>query len=712
MPTALRHSTIHTPIRSLLSLMSLTVAAIFFGTALGQTSTPSGANGGGGKRFVENIEAASGADGLTLHVTTNLATAPMFSVLPLRDPDRLVMDLPDFAWKPGRTAHLPSAIPAIQGIRVGQMSADPLVTRVVFDLTTPPMPFRYRAVSSTADGSLHIEFSEQAGASDIEGWRTLVGRRTSNMEHRTPAGGTDTVAPAKVQATAPEPPGKLNDTQIQQVASSSAAPLQVEANRTAIKPGASNTDPATTAAMSSIPPDPDVAPLQAGTSDSSTVSSKRQVAMQSTPASGSVWDDPVLRGAVAFAVIIIAGLAAVWTRHWLLVRSVEGSEERTTEEKVVSHQHTAQTHDTSVTTNAVKCKIVDGYLVLATENVEALANATASGIARAHIEQGTLDLTLDTGEAQSIVESESAESPKIKGPNSRECDGPDVVTRISDLVRSLTDENMSVRRAAAEGILEIAATGHYLEIAPYLDHADARVRSVAAGILGEAGAVACLPAIAHLIEDPDPTVRACVMYSFAQFGENAARYSDRVRSRLCDADSAVRSGAVEALAAFSPTSQETAEDLVHLTDDPDPLVRQAATTATLAFAFRGLAGPLVELLADFSRRPQALEILQQADDAALWRLLVAVRSSKSGSAQAAMDTLTYVMSRRWTADDFREEIESSDPEARLTAVEGLSMVGGAEAMRCIRSLAQTDPDARVRTRASEVLEQLAPATRS
>ena len=195
------------------------------------------------------------------------------------------------------------------------------------------------------------------------------------------------------------------------------------------------------------------------------------------------------------------------------------------------------------------------------------------------------------------------------------------------------------------------------------------------------------------------------MYAFARYGESAARYAGQVRSRLLDSDSAVRAGAIEALAALLPGSGETAEEVVHLTGDPDPLARQAATSATFGFALRGVGGPLIELLGDFTRRAQALEVLQQADDAGLWRLLVTARTSGSSCAQAAIDTLSYVMSRRWGAEDFREELESPEVDTRLTAVDGLSMVGGHEAMRHLRRLAESDPSAEVRRRASEVVTQ-------
>jgi HEAT repeat protein len=336
---------------------------------------------------------------------------------------------------------------------------------------------------------------------------------------------------------------------------------------------------------------------------------------------------------------------------------------------------------------------VDGYLVLAPEDrAEEL-----SGSRRVRVEQGSLDLDFASEEALSAGE-DTAPAPALSA-----VEGLEVATRAADLVASLKDDSVPVRRAAAEGLLELAAGGHAAALLPYLDSTDPNVRSLVAGVLGDAAAVDCLAAIARLGDDPDPSVRACVMYAFARFGESAAGHADKVRALLSDADQSVRAGAVEALAALLPRSQETAQQMLALTEDAEPVVRQAAGSATFAFALRGIAEPLMVLLADFTRRAQALELLQQADDAVLWRLLAAARNSTSSSAQAALDTLSYVMSRRWTADDFREELESPDAEVRLAGLEGLAMIGGPGAVDLVRRVAQADASPAVRKRAAEVL---------
>ena len=337
----------------------------------------------------------------------------------------------------------------------------------------------------------------------------------------------------------------------------------------------------------------------------------------------------------------------------------------------------------------VKCRVVDGYLVLAPEGGAGVLPGAPAGSHRVRVEQGTLELDF----------SATASLPSLLGADV----GPDANNRAADLIASLADESIAVRRAVEEGLLELATAGSSAALSPYLRSDDPKVRSLVAGILGEASAAGCLPDIARLAEDPESSVRRCVMYAFARFGESAASYVDRVRKGLGDSDSSVRAGAVEALAAVLPRNEQAAKEVANLTGDAEPIVRQAATSASFAYALRGLAGPLVELLGDFSRRAQALEVLQQADDVVLWRLQVAARNSSAEGAQAALDTLSYVMGSRWSAADFKEELESPDSEARLTGLEALAMIGGGEAVSLVRRVAEGDPLPEVRARAAEIL---------
>ncbi|MFB3881755.1 MAG: HEAT repeat domain-containing protein [Armatimonadota bacterium] len=593
--------------------------------------------------LVEKVEATTGADTLRVEVTTSAPATPDFAVFPLREPDRLVVDLPEFVWKPGLTAHLPSANAAVQQIRVGQFSPEPPVTRIVFDLTPPARPLRYRAVSSTASGSLELELSPQPqdAGDDRGGWRVVPGKAAPP-----PAGA------GRAQAHAAEAPAPA------------AEPRAVAA---VVAPVASADALA----------EPAVKPVA------------RPAVRQSPQPQRDPWSLHAVRVAAALALLVFTGLAAVWARRRL--QRVSGRPH-----PLEADPHPAAVAAQSTTPSAdgdkgdlVNCRVVDGYLVLAPEGGASALPSAPQESRRVRVEQGTLQLDFSGANLPPSPLSDDA--------------GPDAATRAADLIASLSDDSIAVRRAAEEGLLELASSGGSAELARYLHSDDPKVRSLAAGILGEAAAIGSLPEIARLVDDPDPLVRRCVMYAFARFGEAAADRVSLVQRLLADADSSVRAGAIEALAALLPRSRQAAEEIARLTGHDEPIVRQAAAAASFAYALRGVADPLIGLLADFSRRPQALELLQQADDVVLWRLHLAARSSTEPGAQAALDTLSYVMSTRWSADDFREEIESPDSEARLTGLEALSMIGGPEAARLVRRVAQQDPLPEVRARAEAIL---------
>ncbi|MCJ7750919.1 MAG: HEAT repeat domain-containing protein, partial [Armatimonadetes bacterium] len=339
--------------------------------------------------------------------------------------------------------------------------------------------------------------------------------------------------------------------------------------------------------------------------------------------------------------------------------------------------------------DVVKCKIVDGYLVLAPEgDGRALSDLSPESRREAKV-RGSVELTVGAVRSQA------------DGPKSEDPDGP--TTQAKTLIGALSDESVAVRKAAAQGLWELAGQGHVDVLLPYLKSEDSRIRLVVAGVLGEAGAASCAGALAEIAADPDPSVRASVLYAFAQLGDKAKDHCDAVRARLSDAEGSVRARAVEALAAMNPKSEEVAGEMLDLTGDGDPSVREAAVSAAFGFVSRGVSGAMIELLADPTRRSQAFELLQQGDEAALRRLLIAARNAPPQSGERALETISYVVSRRWTVDDFAGELASSDPDDRLAAVEGLAMVGGDEAARELALLARNDSSPQIRKRASEVV---------
>ncbi|MCJ7750438.1 MAG: AMIN domain-containing protein, partial [Armatimonadetes bacterium] len=162
-----------------------------------------------GPKVVESVEAATGTDEIDVQVVTTALRTPWFTIFPLREPDRLVMDLPGFLWKPGITAHLPSAHPEVEGVRIGQFSNDPLITRIVFDLTVSAQDLRYRTVSTTESGRLRVQVSDQAEIASAEEWKTPIPAKPRPKERTAhvakPASSVSASAAAKASPAKAEP---------------------------------------------------------------------------------------------------------------------------------------------------------------------------------------------------------------------------------------------------------------------------------------------------------------------------------------------------------------------------------------------------------------------------------------------------------------------------------------------------------------------------
>jgi len=273
------------------------------------------------------------------------------------------------------------------------------------------------------------------------------------------------------------------------------------------------------------------------------------------------------------------------------------------------------------------------------------------------------------------------------------------------LVRALRDEDVNVRKSAGRGLWQIATQGHTQTLIPYLNSPDPRVRCAIAGAIGKAEAAEHAPVLAEAITDPDAFVRASVVNAFRSLGEAAADHVSTLVGRLADSDAYVRARTVEAISTVVPTSEEAARQVIPLAADPDASVREAVAGYLLALLDSEVQGPILELLGDPARRPQALQLLHEADEAQLRKLLHAARSAPEETRRTAMETISYLLSRRWTAEDFRDELDSLDPEVRLGGLEGLALVGSAEAVGEMIRVLNTDPSHEIRVRAARILGQ-------
>jgi HEAT repeat protein len=273
------------------------------------------------------------------------------------------------------------------------------------------------------------------------------------------------------------------------------------------------------------------------------------------------------------------------------------------------------------------------------------------------------------------------------------------------LVNALHDEDVNVRETAGRALWDIATRGHVETLVPYLKSPDPKVRSAIAGIIGKSEAAEHAASLAEAAADPDPFVRASIINAFHSLGEAAADYVPLLIERLADPDAFVRARAAEALIAMAPTSEQAAREMLPLVSDPDPSVREAVAGSLLGFAERGMYGPLLELLGDPSRRPEALQLLHGADETKLRALLQTAQEAPTDVRRAAMETLSYLLSKRWTAKDFRQELDSLDPKVRVAGLEGLALVASPEAVRTVARVLAADPSGEIRTRAAEILSQ-------
>lgn len=273
------------------------------------------------------------------------------------------------------------------------------------------------------------------------------------------------------------------------------------------------------------------------------------------------------------------------------------------------------------------------------------------------------------------------------------------------LVNALQDEDLNVRESAGRGLWEIGTGGNAATLVPYLRSPDPKVRSAIAGVLGKVQAVEHADALAETAADPDPFVRASVVNALRAMGESAAEYTPAVVERLLDADPFIRARAVEALSAMVPNDERIAHDMLPLVADPDAQVRDVAALALLESVDRDIAAPLLEVLGDPNRRPEALQLLQQANEPQLRKLLRAAQQAAPDIGRTALETISYLLSKRWTPEEFRPELASLDAEARLAGLEGLALIGTAEAMREVARVLRTDPTHELRIRAAEILAE-------
>jgi HEAT repeat protein len=567
--------------------------------------------------MVTKVALSETLEPLQLTITTiSDAATPKLTIFGLREPDRIVADLPGFTWQAGVTARMQEARGFLRSLRVGQFSQEPPVTRLVLDVAGPASAFAYHLAPGQAASELILELKHAPASSLPAGW--------------------EFVAPAAGNMVAK--PGSEFDP---------ASNLAMEYRTLPEYDTAAQIIDQQTSLLGQVSP-PEIASPIAG------IPSTGEAASPTAPADGRL-----LRYVLAFTILLVAGFLAVYIRRrfQFVVAFDPAAASPPEPDEIPSRGPALETRADDI---------------------------------------GQTPPVVNVTEPESVILEE--EIPVAAGSSPLE--------RARQFVEVLGSSDTEAYPAAIQSLVELAVEGPSGVLLEFLEDARPQVRAMVAGVIGEAGTREGIPAVARLLNDPAPAVKASALYALARFGEAAAAHADTARKLLVDNDNATREMAVEAVSALVPYSELAAQEIVNLLSDPEPSVREAAALAVLQYSGRGIDTPIIDLLSDFSRRAEALLMLQQADEGTLWQLLDICRSCSLSRARISCDTVLYTMKIRWTAQDFTEDLAHPDPSVRVRALTGLGIVGDQTALQMIRQAAETDPATQVRTTAKEILAEL------
>jgi len=145
---------------------------------------------------------------------------------------------------------------------------------------------------------------------------------------------------------------------------------------------------------------------------------------------------------------------------------------------------------------------------------------------------------------------------------------------VPDLLRLFGSADASDRRAATLALASIGEKGASA-LAPFLAHPDATLRDLARSALASMGNDA-VPALAALLAGEDANARREARGVLAKIGEPAV---EALRGALHDKTGGVRLDAAWALGTMKARAAAAAPDLILLLEDPDPLVVPQAAWA-------------------------------------------------------------------------------------------------------------------------------------
>jgi HEAT repeat protein len=222
-------------------------------------------------------------------------------------------------------------------------------------------------------------------------------------------------------------------------------------------------------------------------------------------------------------------------------------------------------------------------------------------------------------------------------------------------------------------------------------------RALAVELAARAGTPECMAAVVAALEDPNPIVRRAAAAAMSTIGTSVA--VGALSRCLSDPHVEVRVEAVRSLGLIDDDG--VPPSLVRALQDPEVRVRSEAGDALLRWRSPTVARQLVAALASPDLRRPLMDVLQR-----MGLVTVEPLTEAAVAGDPVVGPMAGTLLRRITGPArFVSELGSTDPRARLRAVEVLGAMRGAEAVDALIGMLG-DPEVHIRTRAATLIGSL------
>jgi HEAT repeat protein len=277
---------------------------------------------------------------------------------------------------------------------------------------------------------------------------------------------------------------------------------------------------------------------------------------------------------------------------------------------------------------------------------------------------------------------------------------------VPHLIRSLQDSNAQVREKAGRALWELGSAGHDDVLMIHLQSPDPRIRGSIAGLLGKVRSERALDGLAHALRDPNEFVRAAVVNALARFGRLAIRHLPALVERMEDPDQFVRMRAARAILEVGDGDARAADAIRHVIDSGDSTIFSDAIDNVLEFAQNGHLEPLLVVVSDTRARGAIIERLGASRPERLRSLLTQAQSIRGEAQAMLLSLLMEAMKSIGSVDDYKQDLATVDPAARIASLDALSLLINEDATAVIADVLTHDPVAEVRRHAALLLARI------